>query len=152
MDTTSIIGQDAALAGLHQQSAVQASAMKKASQAANQKQMRDAAKDFEAFFIGQMMEHMTAGIETNETFGGGHGEDMWKSMLNQEYGKEIAKSGRLGIGDQLLQGMIKMQEARDNEKAALASAAAPAAPENTETAAHDAAVALVAGSRLPAKR
>lgn len=151
MEATSLIGQDAALAGLHKQSAMHASAVRGASQTADQKKMRDAAKSFEAFFVGQMMEHMSAGIEADPLFGGGHGEDMWKSMLNQEYGKEISKSGRLGIADQLLQGMIKMQEAHDNAKAVL-PATAPAVPENPEFAAQDAAVALVAGTRLPAKR
>ena len=44
-----------------------------------------------------MMESMTEGLETNEYFGGGHGEEIWRSMLNQEYGKEVAKGGKLGI-------------------------------------------------------
>ncbi|MCC6912370.1 MAG: rod-binding protein [Rhodospirillaceae bacterium] len=81
--------------------------------AADEKKAREAGKDFEAFFIGQMMEHMMAGIETDPTFGGGPGEDMWRSMLNQEYGKELAKSGKLGIADHVMRGMLLAQEQRD---------------------------------------
>jgi Rod binding domain-containing protein len=78
-----------------------------------QEKVRETAKEFEAFFIGQMMEHMMAGIEPNAMFGGGHGEQMWRSMLNQEYGKELAKSNKLGIADHVMRGMLMAQEQRD---------------------------------------
>lgn len=82
---------------------------------AEEKKVREAAKEFEAFFIGQMMEHMMAGIEPNPMFGGGHGEQMWRSMLNQEYGKELAKTNKLGIADHVMRGMLMAQEQRDAE-------------------------------------
>jgi len=81
--------------------------------AAQAEKVRETAKEFEAFFIGQMMEHMMAGIEPNAMFGGGHGEQMWRSMLNQEYGKELAKSNKLGIADHVMRGMLMAQEQRD---------------------------------------
>ena len=81
--------------------------------AADEKKARETAKDFEAFFIGQMMEHMMAGVGTDPVFGGGPGEDMWRSMLNQEYGKELAKSNKLGIADHVMRGMLLAQEQRD---------------------------------------
>jgi len=155
MEATSLIGQDAYVAGLQKQSAAQVAAVRGASNRASDPQkMRDAAKQFEAFFIGQMMEHMTAGIETDPLFGGGAGEDMWKSMLNQEYGKEVAKSGRLGIADHVVKGMLKMQEQHDAAAQPAQQAASAPAVETTnpELAQQDAAVALVAGARLPAKR
>lgn len=83
--------------------------------ASEEKKTREAAKEFEAFFIGQMMEHMMAGVETDQTFGGGPGEDMWRSMLNQEYGKELAKSGKLGVADHVMRGMLLAQEQRDQQ-------------------------------------
>ncbi|HCX15232.1 MAG TPA: chemotactic signal-response protein chel, partial [Rhodospirillaceae bacterium] len=64
---------------------------------ANAEKTQEAAQEFVAFFVGQMMEQMMAGIESDPVFGGGQGEEVWRSMLNQEYGKAIAKSGRLGI-------------------------------------------------------
>jgi Rod binding domain-containing protein len=67
-------------------------------------------------------------MEPDEVFGGGHGEEMWRSMLNQEYGKEVAKSGRLGIADNVTKAMLKMQEERTKaaEEAAQGGAALPA--------------------------
>ncbi len=86
-----------------------------------EKKVRGAAQEFESFFIGQMMEHMMAGIETDPLFGGGHGEQMWRSMLNQEYGKELAKSNKLGIADHVMRGMLAAQEQRDAEAAGMAA-------------------------------
>jgi flagellar protein FlgJ len=156
MDPISLIGTNAYTAGLQKQAATQAAAVQGASaKSADLNKVRDAAEKFEAFFIGQMMEHMTAGLETDALFGGGHGEDMWKSMLNQEYGKEVAKTGRLGITEQVMSSMLKMQEERTN---AAHAAVQPIATETTATdsndelAQQDAAIALVAGARLPVKR
>ena len=160
MNSTSLIGQDSYVTGLQQQAGAKASAL--SGKHANEKQVREAGQKFESFFIGQMMEHMTAGIETDPMFGGGHGEDMWKSMLNQEYGKGIAKSGTLGVTDQVMKGMIKMQEERTAAAQAANAALAPAAaapmsaieqnPAMHALAAQDAAIALVAGARTPIRR
>ncbi len=162
MDTTALIGQDAFVAGLQSQAAGHAAALKGANgKSLDPNKVRDTAEKFEAFFIGQMMEHMTAGLETDAMFGGGHGEDMWKSMLNQEYGKVVAKSGRLGIADQVMKGMLKMQEERTSAAQAAAGAASPADipladagtdPAAAVHAASDAAIAIVAGARAPMRR
>lgn len=70
----------------------------------------DAAKDFEAVFLSEMFSHMFEGIEPNPMFGGGSGEKMFRSMMIQEYGKNMAKHGGIGISDQLQKMMIQMQE------------------------------------------
>jgi hypothetical protein len=38
-------------------------------------------------------------------------------MLNQEYGKQVAKSGSLGIANSVMGAMIKLQEKRSSAKA-----------------------------------
>jgi flagellar protein FlgJ len=160
MDTASIIGQGSYTATLHKQKATQAAAMQAASGGStDMNKVRDAAKKFESFFVGQMLEHMSSGIETDPTFGGGHGEEMWKSMLNQEYGKEISKTGRLGIADHVVQGMLRMQEQHNAaKKAALqdgtaqTTPVAPTAGGEQDLAQQDAAIALVAGTRTPPRR
>jgi Rod binding domain-containing protein len=89
----------------------------------NMKKVKKAAQDFEAFFVGSMMESMTADMEPDAVFGGGHGEEMWRSMLNQEYGKEVAKGGKLGLSSSVMSAMLKMQEERT--KAQQATQASP---------------------------
>ncbi|MBI3440756.1 MAG: rod-binding protein [Proteobacteria bacterium] len=69
-----------------------------------------AAKEFEAVFLSQMMSHMFEGIGTDPVFGGGEGEDMFRGMMVQEYGKQMAKSQSIGISDQLQKMMLQMQQ------------------------------------------
>ncbi len=68
------------------------------------------AQEFEALFISQMLQHMFAGVETNELFGGGEGEDMYKSLLIDEYGKLMAQSGGIGLADHVRREMLNLQE------------------------------------------
>ena len=71
---------------------------------------RAAAESFEAFYIGQFIEHMFAGIRTDGMFGGGQGENVYRSMLTQEYGKTIAAAGGVGIADAVYRSILQIQE------------------------------------------
>ena len=68
------------------------------------------AEDFEAMFATQLRQPLVVRVGVNSTFGGGHGEEMMRSFLTQEYGKMIAKSGRLGIATQVKNEMLRAQE------------------------------------------
>ena len=61
--------------------------------------VRAAAEQFEAVFLSQMMAPMFETIETDPLFGGGSGEQIYRSLLVEEYGKAIARAGGLGIAD-----------------------------------------------------
>lgn len=69
-----------------------------------------ASKEFESVFLSQMMSHMFEGVGTDPMFGGGAGEDMFKTVLVQEYGKQMAKTQSIGISDQLQKMMLQMQQ------------------------------------------
>lgn len=73
-----------------------------------------AAEDFEAFFMTKMMESMFEGVSTDGIFGGGHAEKIYRSMLFTEYGKEMAKVGSIGVKQNVLDAIIKMQETETN--------------------------------------
>ena len=77
----------------------------------SEKQIDEAAQDFEAFFLSQMLQPMFKTVKTDTMFGGGPGEDMWKGMMVDSYAKEIAQTGGLGIADHVKQVMIQAQEA-----------------------------------------
>ncbi|NQV47706.1 MAG: rod-binding protein [Rhodospirillaceae bacterium] len=72
--------------------------------------IRKVAQDFEAFFLGQMLQPMFANLDVEEPFGGGSSEQMWRSLQVDEYGKAVAKNGGIGIADNLVKEMLKMQE------------------------------------------
>lgn len=77
----------------------------------NEDKARKTAQDFEAFFMSQMFEFMSAGIKTDGPFGGGKGEATWRSFLNDQYGREMAKNGGIGISKMVYSQMLKIQEA-----------------------------------------
>lgn len=70
------------------------------------------AEDFEAMFATQMLAPMWENIETGGMFGGGSGEEMFRNLLLQEYGKIVAAGGSLGLSAPIKQEMLKLQEAQ----------------------------------------
>lgn len=71
---------------------------------------RQAAEEFVSFFASQMMQPMFDGVKTDEMFGGGVGEETWKSMMIDQYGKELARQDGLGLTDQVMTAMLQAQE------------------------------------------
>ena len=75
--------------------------------------LKEKAADFESVYLTQMLQPMFDNLEAEEPFGGGFGEDVWRSLQVQEYGKAIAKSGGIGLADTVAQQLIEVQEARN---------------------------------------
>ncbi len=74
-------------------------------------EVRRAAEEFEAVFLSQMLAPMFEGLETDELFGGGAGEDIYRSILVEEYGKSIARAGGIGLSDAIQREILRLQEA-----------------------------------------
>lgn len=74
--------------------------------------MKETAEDFEAVYLAEMLRPMFANIEAEAPFGGGAGEKIYRDMQVDEYGKAIAKAGGIGLADNILREMIKMQEGK----------------------------------------
>ena len=72
--------------------------------------MRQAAEAFEAFFLTQVLEHMSTGLKTDGAFGGGPAEGAWRSMLNEQYATTMARRGGTGIADYVYREMLRIQE------------------------------------------
>lgn len=75
------------------------------------KAVKQAGQDFEAMFLAQLLQPMFKGIETNGMFGGGPGEDIYKELLVEEYGKAVSRAGGIGIAEQVQSELLKLQEA-----------------------------------------
>lgn len=80
----------------------------------NQAKIEETAENFESFFITKMMETMFEGISTDGMFGGGHAEKIYRSMLLDEYGKAMAKTGSIGVKDDIMRSILEMQEMETN--------------------------------------
>ena len=77
---------------------------------ADKEKIRQAVEEFEAFFISQTFEQRYATVPVNETFGGGNAEKIFRSMLIDEYGKMTAKSGGIGLTNQIMTQLLQQQE------------------------------------------
>ncbi|MEM1162063.1 MAG: rod-binding protein [Pseudomonadota bacterium] len=70
--------------------------------------LRRASEAFEVAFLSEMLRHSGVGA-TPEGFGGGPGEDAFSGFLLREYATEIAKSGKLGIAEQVFASLSEAQ-------------------------------------------
>jgi len=73
-------------------------------------QAKQAAQDFEAQFLSQMIGHMFTGIKSDGMFDGGQGEEMFRSMMYDEFGKIMARNGGVGIAAAVERDLLKAQE------------------------------------------
>ena len=80
------------------------------SQGMSTEKMDSVAQEFEAQFISQMLENMFSTVDTNPVLGGGEGEDAYKSLLVDEYGKLLARSGGIGVADHVKRELLRVQE------------------------------------------
>lgn len=70
--------------------------------AATPEQAKKLGQDFEAMFLTEMMRPMFEGVsKPNSLFGGGHGEEVYGSMMVQQYANAFAKHGGIGIAKQI---------------------------------------------------
>jgi Rod binding domain-containing protein len=55
------------------------------------------AREFEALFVGMMLKSMRETVGKDKLTGGGHGEEVYRSMLDQEYAKSLTEHGGIGL-------------------------------------------------------
>jgi len=75
---------------------------------------RQQAEELEGVFLNTLVKEMFAGIKTDGAFGGGFGEETWRSIQSEELANAMAKAGGLGIADQMMGDLLAMQEAAQN--------------------------------------
>lgn len=70
---------------------------------------RDAAEKFEAQFVSVMLQQMFAGVKTDGPFGGGFGEEMFRSLMTDAMAKQMTKAGGIGVADTVQREILKLQ-------------------------------------------
>lgn len=70
---------------------------------------KDAAQKFESQFLSQMLGQMFQGLETDGPFGGGHGEEMFRSMMTDAMAKKMTQAGGIGLADTVQREILKLQ-------------------------------------------
>jgi Rod binding domain-containing protein len=82
--------------------------------AANNKQIEEAAKEFEAVFLSAMLKPMFEQIEIDSNFGGGKGEEVFRGIMVQEYGKMISETQTIGLAEHVKAELLRIQEEANN--------------------------------------
>ena len=70
------------------------------------------AKDLEGVFLNTLMKEMFSSIKTDDKdMGGGFAEETWRGMQAEQFSIAMADQGGIGLADQLMPTLLKLQEA-----------------------------------------
>ncbi len=69
-----------------------------------------AAQAFEGVFVSQFLGSMFEGISSDGPFGGGEGEQMFRSLMIEQYGKQIEARGGFGLARTVTAELLRTQE------------------------------------------
>ena len=70
-------------------------------------------RQFEQMFLSQMLTPMFEGISANGPFGGGKGEEMFRSFQVDAYAQAISRRGGVGIAQNVAREILRLQETRN---------------------------------------
>jgi flagellar protein FlgJ len=70
------------------------------------------AMELEGVFLNTLMKEMFSSIKTDEaSMGGGFAEETWRGMQAEQFANAIAEQGGIGLADQLVGDLLRLQEA-----------------------------------------
>jgi Rod binding domain-containing protein len=78
-------------------------------EAAIRAKAKDTAQKFEGQFLSIMFQQMFEGVKTDGPFGGGVGEEMFRSLMTEQMGKQMAQTGGIGLADTVQREILKLQ-------------------------------------------
>jgi Rod binding domain-containing protein len=70
-----------------------------------------AARNFEAMALGELLKPMFDTIDVSKSaFGGGSAEAQWRPLMIDAIGKQMASHGGLGLAEPVFKAMLRAQE------------------------------------------
>lgn len=79
---------------------------------------RKVAREFESLFVGMMLKSMRETVGKEGMTGGGHGEETYRALLDQEYANAIAGHGGIGLAGIIEQQLLRQQGGDRGERGA----------------------------------
>lgn len=74
----------------------------------DEKNLKEATEEFESIFIKMLLDAQDKTVDReNSMFYGGNSEDIFRSMLNQERAKDLAKGGEFGLAKLMYEQLSK---------------------------------------------
>lgn len=68
-------------------------------QAGSLKKLKNLTKEFESFFFKEVISAMRKTVPKNKLINGGHAEEIYRSMLDDQIASNMAKKGGSGIAE-----------------------------------------------------
>jgi Rod binding domain-containing protein len=120
--------------------ATAAPAATSAAELARRGQIHATAQKFEASFLTTVLQTMFQSVSTAPPFGGGEGEDMWKSFLAESMARSMARRGGVGVAGSVEREMLRLQGLSDApQNASPAAGSGAGGPASTGSASSSAA-------------
>jgi flagellar protein FlgJ len=74
--------------------------------------LRGQAVQYEGVFLNQLVKEMMSTVKTDASeFNGGFAEDTWRDMQSEKIADAMAQQGGIGLADQLMPVLLRLQEA-----------------------------------------
>jgi Rod binding domain-containing protein len=73
--------------------------------------LKKEAKKLEGVFLNTLTSAMFSSIKTDGEFGGGFGEQTWRSMQAEQLADQISQSGGIGLADSITRSLLDVQAA-----------------------------------------
>ncbi len=73
-----------------------------------------ASENFEAMFIGNMFQNMFTGVNGDGPFGGSGAEKVWRSFAIDQFAKNFAKAGGIGLAPKVYHQLLELQGLKDS--------------------------------------
>jgi flagellar protein FlgJ len=70
---------------------------------------KEAAQKFEAMFLSNVFEQMVSKVDGDGPFGGSGALKIWRSFMNDQFAKDFAKAGGIGLAPEIYQAILKHQ-------------------------------------------
>lgn len=76
----------------------------------DRQKIKELSQEFEAVFLDLVFQSMRKTVPKSEMTDGGAGEEVFRSMLDQEYSKTMSKQNLTGIAATIEKDMLKLME------------------------------------------
>lgn len=86
---------------------------------------RKVAQEFEAMFTGMIIKSMRSTAGPDKLTGGGRGEEIFSSLLDQEYAMAIARQGGMGLGQTIEKQLLEDARRKSAENASFSAKVKP---------------------------
>jgi len=77
--------------------------------AARKAEIRKAATEFQSLFVEMMLKSMRETAKQDKLTGGGHGDEIYSSLLDREYATAISRRGNLGLAEMIEKQLLEQE-------------------------------------------